>query len=220
MTISSICELSLMNRGSDRIATYLTIHSPILNSSLKIIFTSIDILDPDEIWHTAKFHLDLRCLSKCLFTGFQYTLTLFILMDYSNHIDTISMELSILYFKGLSIYENNVFLSLKIFFILATCASRAHWLGSVRLEIEGLLFQASPQVESLCCVLRFFEQDILSSVLLNIGSTQEDLSRWCLKLLTWTQRIEPPKKPTRAIPDEMPPFAAFHLGLHCLHKNT
>ena len=42
--------------------------------------------------------------------------SLFILMEYPKHIDTISMELSILYFKGFSvkISINVVFLSLKI----------------------------------------------------------------------------------------------------------
>ena len=45
-------------------------------------------------------------------------------MDYPIHIDTISMELSILYFKGLSvkISKNYAFLSLKIVFILANSA--------------------------------------------------------------------------------------------------
>ena len=39
--------------------------------------------------------------------------------------------------------------------------SRVQWLSwySVRLGIEGLLVQASPKAESLCCVL---EQDTLS----------------------------------------------------------
>ena len=40
-------------------------------------------------------------------------LTLFILIDYLIHIDTISMELSILYFKGMPVkfLLNNVFLT-------------------------------------------------------------------------------------------------------------
>ena len=69
---------------------------------------------------------------------------LFILMDYPIHIDTISMELSISYFKGFSvkISINGVLLSLKIVFILAYSAD----------------------------------------------------------------------------PDEMLPYVAFHLGIHCLHK--
>ena len=51
-------------------------------------------------------------------------LTLFILMDYSIHIDTIGMELSILYFNGLLVnFSNDVFLSRKTVFIsLATIA--------------------------------------------------------------------------------------------------
>ena len=45
-----------------------------------------------------------------------YYLTLFILMDYSILIDTISKELSILYFKGLLVnFFNDVFLSMKIY---------------------------------------------------------------------------------------------------------
>ena len=45
-------------------------------------------------------------------------------MDYPIHIDTISMEWSILYFKGFSVnvYKNDVFTSLKIVFILANSA--------------------------------------------------------------------------------------------------
>ena len=45
-------------------------------------------------------------------------------MDYPIHTDTIRMELSILYFKGLSvkISKNDAFLSLKIVFILANSA--------------------------------------------------------------------------------------------------
>ena len=41
--------------------------------------------------------------------------------DYPIHIDAMSMELSILYFKGLSlkILQNDVFLSMKIVFILS-----------------------------------------------------------------------------------------------------
>ena len=48
-------------------------------------------------------------------------MTLFILMDYPIHIDTISMELSILHFKGFrsKCLWNHVFVSLKIVFILA-----------------------------------------------------------------------------------------------------
>ena len=46
-----------------------------------------------------------------------YYLTLFILMDYSILIDTISKELSILYFKGLLVKSSldDVFLSMKIY---------------------------------------------------------------------------------------------------------
>ena len=45
-------------------------------------------------------------------------------MDYPIHINTIKMELSILYLKGLSvkISKNDAFLSLKIVFILANSA--------------------------------------------------------------------------------------------------
>ena len=45
-------------------------------------------------------------------------------IDYPIHIDTISMELSILYFKGLQvkISINDAFLSLRIVFILANRA--------------------------------------------------------------------------------------------------
>ena len=70
--------------------------------------------------------------------------SLFILMHYPIRIDTISMSLSILYFKGFSVQIsiNGVFLSLKIVFILANSAD----------------------------------------------------------------------------PDEMLPYAAFHLGIHCLRK--
>ena len=70
--------------------------------------------------------------------------SLFILLDYPIHIDTISMELSILYLKGFSVQIsiNGIFLSLKIVFILANSAD----------------------------------------------------------------------------PDEMLPYAAFHLGIHCLRK--
>ena len=50
--------------------------------------------------------------------------TLFILIDYPIHIDTKSMELSILYFKWLrvkiSINDVHVFLFLKIVFILSS----------------------------------------------------------------------------------------------------
>ena len=51
-------------------------------------------------------------------------LTLFILIDYSIHIDTISMELSILFFKGfqVKISTKDVFLTMKIVFILASSA--------------------------------------------------------------------------------------------------
>ena len=49
----------------------------------------------------AAFHLGLHSLPKYPFKGFQYTIgKLFILMDYPIHIDTISMELPILCFKG------------------------------------------------------------------------------------------------------------------------
>ena len=46
-------------------------------------------------------------------------------MDYPIHIDTICMELSILYFKGLQVKLsiNDVLLSLTIVFILANSAS-------------------------------------------------------------------------------------------------
>ena len=46
-------------------------------------------------------------------------LTLFILIDYPKRIDTISMELSILYFKGgqSKFLQYNVFLSMKIIFL-------------------------------------------------------------------------------------------------------
>ena len=47
-------------------------------------------------------------------------LTLFILMDFPLHIDTISMDLSILHFKGSQVELSN--LSLKIVFILANSA--------------------------------------------------------------------------------------------------
>ena len=52
------------------------------------------------------------------------TLTLLILINYSKHIDTISMEVSILQFKGLSFIFllNGVHLSLKIDFILTNSA--------------------------------------------------------------------------------------------------
>ena len=44
------------------------------------------------------------------------------MMDYLIHTDTISMEKSIMYFKGLSVkisIKNDLFMSLKIVFILA-----------------------------------------------------------------------------------------------------
>ena len=46
-------------------------------------------------------------------------------MDYPTYIDTISMEMSILYFKGLLVkfLLNDVSLSLKIVFILANSAN-------------------------------------------------------------------------------------------------
>ena len=47
------------------------------------------------------------------------------MMDYPTHIDTTSMELSILYLKGLPgeiLLYNYVFMSLKIVFILANSA--------------------------------------------------------------------------------------------------
>ena len=52
------------------------------------------------------------------------SITNFILMDYPIHIDTISMCLSILYYKGshVKIYKVNLFLSPKIVFILANSA--------------------------------------------------------------------------------------------------
>ena len=45
-------------------------------------------------------------------------------MDYPIHIDTISMELSILYLKGLPVkfLQNDVFLSLKNVFVVANRA--------------------------------------------------------------------------------------------------
>ena len=51
-------------------------------------------------------------------------LTIFILMDYPIHIDTISMGLFILCFKGhRSTFLNyDAFMSLKFIFILANCA--------------------------------------------------------------------------------------------------
>ena len=51
-------------------------------------------------------------------------LTLFILMDYSINIDTISMALSLLYFKGfqVKISIKDVFPTMKIVFILASSA--------------------------------------------------------------------------------------------------
>ena len=50
-----------------------------------------------------------------------HVLTLSILMEYPIHIDTIRKKLSILYFKGClsKFLYNDVFLSLKIVFILA-----------------------------------------------------------------------------------------------------
>ena len=43
-------------------------------------------------------------------------------MDYPIHIDTISMELSILFFRGSKFLLNDVFLSLKIDFAFANSA--------------------------------------------------------------------------------------------------
>ena len=74
----------------------------------------------------------------------EFPSTLFLLMDYTILIDTIRMELSILYFKGLSV------------------KSSIKW-----------------------CI-----------------SVHED---WFISA-------------NSADPDEMPPYAAFHLGLHCLSK--
>ena len=50
---------------------------------------------------------------------FYYPLTLFILMDFPAHIDIMSMDLTILYFKGsqLKFLNSSIFLSLKFFFI-------------------------------------------------------------------------------------------------------
>ena len=67
-----------------------------------------------------------------------FQLTLFILMDCSMHIDTISTELSIFYYKGLLV-KNSIkccikFPSLKIVFILANrtdpAINHSHWTNS------------------------------------------------------------------------------------------
>ena len=58
------------------------------------------------------FNIRFKPLSDC-------AVTLVLLMDYPIYIDTTSMEVSILYFKGLPIYKMMYFLALKIIFILA-----------------------------------------------------------------------------------------------------
>ena len=40
---------------------------------LKIFFTFTNSADPDEMQHSAAFHLGLQCLQKYLFKGFQNT---------------------------------------------------------------------------------------------------------------------------------------------------
>ena len=51
------------------------------------------------------FGHSMYSLLSFVFEGVKQLLTIFIPMDYPIHIDTISMELSIIYFKGLS--DNN-----------------------------------------------------------------------------------------------------------------
>ena len=41
--------------------------------SLKLVLTLANSADPDEMQHTAAFHLGLHCLSKYPFRGFQHT---------------------------------------------------------------------------------------------------------------------------------------------------
>ena len=43
------------------------------NISLKIVFILANSEDPDEMQHSAAFHLGLQCLPKNPFGGFQYT---------------------------------------------------------------------------------------------------------------------------------------------------
>ena len=69
-------------------------------------------VDPDEMQHYAAFHLGLSCFAVCKSTslgvspnlkGYAHLsqgLTLCILIDFPILIDTISMELTIVYFKG------------------------------------------------------------------------------------------------------------------------
>ena len=61
---------------------------------LKILFTFLNSVDPDEMQHIAAFHLNLHCLQKYSFRGFpEYKrLTVFKLIDYSIHVNTIGME--------------------------------------------------------------------------------------------------------------------------------
>ena len=41
--------------------------------SLKVVLAIASSVDPDEMQHSAAFHLGLHCLLKYLFSGFQYT---------------------------------------------------------------------------------------------------------------------------------------------------
>ena len=41
--------------------------------SLKIVFTLANIADPDEMSHSAAFHLGFHCLQKYQFREFQYS---------------------------------------------------------------------------------------------------------------------------------------------------
>ena len=47
--------------------------------SLRIVFTLTNSVDPDEMLHSAAFHLSLHCLSKSQFRGSQYTMFIKIL---------------------------------------------------------------------------------------------------------------------------------------------
>ena len=59
------------------------------------------IIVPDKMLIGLIFHISQKKNNFCC--GIPWAVTLVILMDYPIHIDTISMELSILYFKGLPV---------------------------------------------------------------------------------------------------------------------
>ena len=72
------------------------------------------------------------------------------------------------------------------------CEAFKMWL--IRLEIERMLVQASPQVESLCCVTCVIEKDPLSAAQYWYNPGRPVWHDWKIVQLTGMKRVKPNKQ--------------------------